>query len=221
MVVAPGSEPAPVPPEPGPPEPGLPAPAPVLPAPVERAPVPGTAPRPLPGPAPIRPAPGPRPSPGPAPVALQIQKVRFESSPAGASIEVAGATHTTPFEIDLGPGDHRWAAQQKNRKPLEGHVVIDSPTAEVRVESVKLEPEVHKNCVVTPENNVAEARFAGLELYPPQTTDLPIGTWTVAVVLASGDKATGRIEVPPASAPGRCVLTVQVGNVQVQDAPSP
>jgi hypothetical protein len=226
-IVEPAPPPAPPPPLPPPAAPvqptevqpaGLPPepiPAPTEPAPVVPAPEPPAPTEPRPAPAPVEPArprPQPQPRPDPAPVAIAAQRVRFTSKPTGATVDVAGQTQTTPFEVELGPGNHRWAAQQRNRKPREDVLAIDAPTAEVRVVDVSLAAET-RSCFLTATNNVAEVRIEGSTYVAMATVEVPVGFHNVTATLANGETARGTLEVPPA--PAKCVLAVQIKDVSI------
>jgi hypothetical protein len=204
-VPAPEVVPANVQPEPAPvvPDPVAPAPAPVVPA-----PAPG---RPDPQPAPQRPVP-PRPAP-PAPEVVAVQHLKFVSKPSGASVDVAGAVRQTPFELDLGPGTHRWSAQQKNRKPRESSVVIETPTADPLTVDVSLPAET-RSCLLTSANDVVEVYVDGQTIMTLLTSELPVGVHNVTAKLSSGATARGVLEVPSlAVVPERCVTNVQVSTV--------
>jgi hypothetical protein len=228
--------PAPPPPEPQPDpvqpatvEPGSVEPGSVQPGSVEEpGPAPAPAPTPDPDPVPAPdPAPGPRPAPqvvpgrprpapvepAPAPVATE-QRLKFVSSPPGAKVEVAGETHETPFDLVLGPGDHRWWAQQKNRKSKESSLRIETVTDDVRVVDVSLAPET-RGCFLLGENDVAEIRFDSYVLQTIATVELPIGHHNVTATLNNGATARGTIDVAPPNVAPKCNVIVNLNTVSV------
>lgn len=185
------------------------APAPVEPAPANVAPQ--VAPK-------ISPAPTAAPEPGrtppPAPAAPAVQRLRFVSTPSGVEVDVAGSIQKTPFELELGPGSHRWFAQAKNRKSKESVVEVASPSKETQVVDVSLAAET-RECLLMGDNNVADIRIEGRVIEALTTDVLPVGVHPVKVTLASGDAASGTIEVPPPSS-GQCRVSVSLNQVEVK-----